>query len=64
MTNTIFFMFPTSPSIAQFIGQYGFWLSVLVIIVFILAVKFRKLDEDPLSDLEKKKPDPWHRSHI
>jgi len=35
-------MFPTSPTIAQLIGEYGFYLAALVFTIFCIAVVKQK----------------------
>lgn len=48
-------MFPTSPTVAQFIGQYGFYLIVLVVVFFCLSIVKQK-PETKLPMVPKAKP--------
>lgn len=46
MSNTIFLLFPTSPSIAQFVGEYGFWIIAGAVTLSAIGVILDKPNDD------------------
>lgn len=53
-------MFPTSPTIAQSIGEFSFWLALLIFVVFAIAVATFNPKKNVRPMVHK--PRPWLQS--
>lgn len=50
-------MFPTSPTIAQSIGEFSFWLALVIFLVFAIAVATFNPKKNARPMVQK--PRPW-----